>query len=63
MSKRNGVAGLIRREIGSETNTRFLRSLPAFQIDRQIPRRLQELLSRLEEAECGNNHKPERSLT
>lgn len=63
MSKGNGsVARIIRRQIGSEANTRFLRSLPAFKLDRKVPARFQELLSRLEEAEDGNR-KPERSLT
>lgn len=54
MFKSNGsVAGLIRKEIGSETNTRFLRSLPAFRLDRDVPARFNELLCRLDEAEGG----------
>lgn len=62
MSKSNGgTAGAIRREIGSETNRRFLRSLPAFKADGQIPARLQELLSRLEQVESGNS-RPEGSM-
>jgi hypothetical protein len=61
MFKSNGsVAGLIRREIGTETNTRFLRSLPAFRLDRDVPARFQELLGRLEEAE-GNCCETKRS--
>lgn len=52
MPKTNrGTAGLIRQEIGSETNRRFLRSLPAFRLERQIPPRFQELLGRLDQAE------------
>jgi hypothetical protein len=61
MFKSNGgVAGLIRREIGSETNTRFLRSLPAFRLDRDLPVRFQELLGRLDEA-TGEGSETKRS--
>lgn len=45
------VAGLIRHQLGSETNARFLRSLPAFRVEREIPASLQQLLEKLEQAE------------
>lgn len=52
MSKGNrSLAALIRREMVTETNARFLRTLPAFQVDRQIPARFQDILTRLEQAE------------
>jgi hypothetical protein len=52
MSKGNrSLAALIRREMVTESNARFLRSLPAFKVDRQIPARFQDLLTRLDRAE------------
>jgi hypothetical protein len=52
MSQRHGhLAALIRREIGTEINSRFLRSLPAFRLDRDMPAHFSDLLARLDQAE------------
>lgn len=52
MSKGNrSLATLIRREMMTESNARFLRSLPAFRVERDIPARFQDLLTRLDQAE------------
>ena len=42
---------LIRREIGRETNAHFLRRLPVFQADHDLPDDMKELLARLDLAE------------
>jgi hypothetical protein len=42
---------LIRREIRTETNGRFLRRLPLFQTDHDVPDDMPEILVRLEQAE------------
>lgn len=42
---------LIRREIGTEANTCFLRRMPMFKADQDIPDDMREMLGRLERAE------------
>jgi hypothetical protein len=42
---------LIRRGIRTETNGRFLRRLPMFKTDDDVPDEMQEILDRLEQAE------------
>lgn len=42
---------LIRREIRTEANVRFLRGLPMFKTDLNLSEEMQEMLARLERAE------------
>ncbi|WP_337094950.1 hypothetical protein [Mesorhizobium argentiipisi] len=48
------MANDIRRQAGSEATKRFLRTLPAFRLEKDMPRRLSDLLDRLEDAEAEN---------
>ncbi len=41
----------IRRQIGAETTTRFLRSLPLFRTAEAVPDHFRDMLSRLDEQE------------
>lgn len=41
----------IRRQFGASGTTRFLRSLPAFQVDSDMPDRFHSLLAELDKAE------------
>ena len=41
----------IRQSIGSGDSTRYLRTLPEFQVERELPASLQSLLQSLEQAE------------
>lgn len=47
------VSTLIAREIGSETNRRFLTRLPGLRANETLPSQFRSLLERLEEAEHG----------
>ncbi|RWM08855.1 MAG: hypothetical protein E5X80_02615 [Mesorhizobium sp.] len=51
--RRAALANDIRREVGSEATKRFLRTLPAFRLEKEVPKRLTDLLDRLDEAEAG----------
>jgi hypothetical protein len=46
--RREGLAANIRHQFGSEATTRFLRTLPAFRTETDIPDRFRELLDRLD---------------
>lgn len=50
--KRDGLAADIRRQLGTEATKRFLRTLPAFRTESDIPDRLKELLDRLDGVEA-----------
>ena len=52
--KGEGLAAEVRRQFGAETVTRFLRTLPAFRTEADIPDRFRELLDRLDGAEDGD---------
>ena len=45
------LATEVRRQFGAEAVTRFLRTLPAFRTEADIPDRLRELLDRLDGVE------------
>jgi hypothetical protein len=45
------LATEVRRQFGAEAVTRFLRTLPAFRTEADIPDRFRELLDRLDGAE------------
>ncbi|MBS4020200.1 MAG: hypothetical protein KGZ68_18410 [Dechloromonas sp.] len=45
--------GVIRRELHSKENARFLRSMPAFRLDETLPGRLASLMDELRHAERG----------
>ncbi|CDX24044.1 conserved hypothetical protein [Mesorhizobium sp. ORS 3324] len=51
--RRAKLANDIRRQVGTEATKRFLRTLPAFRLEREVPKRLTDLLDRLEAAEAG----------
>ncbi|MER8971459.1 hypothetical protein [Mesorhizobium sp. M0800] len=59
--KRVGLAADIRRQLGTEATKRFLRTLPAFRTESDIPDRLKELLDRLDGVEAkvvaGGRHR------
>jgi hypothetical protein len=46
--RREGLDADIRRQFGTEATTRFLRTLPAFRTELDIPDRFKELLDRLD---------------
>ena len=48
--KAERLATEVKRQFGAETMTRFLRTLPAFRTEADIPERFRELLDRLDEA-------------
>ncbi|TPL04195.1 MULTISPECIES: hypothetical protein [unclassified Mesorhizobium] len=52
--RRAELANDIRRQAGSEATKRFLRTLPAFRLEKEMPRQLRELLDRLGGAEAEN---------
>lgn len=55
MKREGALDELIRKEIGSANNRRFLTRLPAFKVDADMPERLSELLAELEMAEAGRS--------
>lgn len=46
----------IRRQFGSSGTTRFVRSLPAFQIEHGVPERFVNLLTELDRAESDQRN-------
>ena len=50
-NRRKALPELIRKEIGSETNRRFLARMPAFKPDTALPDELRLLLGELDRAE------------
>lgn len=57
MSRSNGdqphtLPASIRRQIGTEANLRYLRSLPTFRVDPELPVDLREILNEMERAEA-----------
>ncbi|WP_192252139.1 hypothetical protein [Mesorhizobium silamurunense] len=59
--KRAELAADIRRQVGTEATKRFLRTLPAFRLEKEMPKHFRELLDRLEGAEAekvgGERHR------
>ena len=53
-NRRPELANHIRRQASSEATKRLLRALPAFRLEKEIPRRLSDLLDRLDGAEAKN---------
>ena len=53
-NRRAELANDIRRQAGSEATKRFLRTLPAFRLEKEVPRQLSDLLDRLDGAEAEN---------
>ncbi|MDX8530662.1 hypothetical protein RFM41_02775 [Mesorhizobium sp. VK25A] len=51
-NRRAELANDIRRQAGSEATKRFLRTLPAFRLEKEVPQRLSDLLDRLAGAEA-----------
>jgi hypothetical protein len=50
-SAMDALARDIRRQIGTQANTRFLRRMPVFAVDENLPQDLSALLGALERAE------------
>ncbi|TPK96149.1 hypothetical protein FJ934_09915 [Mesorhizobium sp. B2-4-12] len=48
------LATEVRRQLGAEAMTRFLRTLPAFRTEADIPDRFRQLLDRLDRLEDGD---------
>jgi hypothetical protein len=46
---------LIRREIRTETNARFLRRMPMFRADHDLPDEMRDMLTRLDHAERAHS--------
>ncbi|MBZ9735139.1 hypothetical protein LB515_22585 [Mesorhizobium sp. CA15] len=59
-NRRAELANDIRRQAGSEATKRFLRTLPVFRLEREMPRQLTDLLDRLDGAEAENADDPRR---
>jgi len=58
MTRNNGnrsdeLAADIRRQFGTEATTRFLRTLPSFRTEADIPEHFRDLLDRLDGAEAS----------
>jgi hypothetical protein len=51
--RREGLANDVRRQFGTEATTRFLRTLPAFRLEADIPDHFRELLDRLDGIEAS----------
>ncbi|RWK41867.1 hypothetical protein [Mesorhizobium sp.] len=51
--RRQRLAAGLRRQFGTEATIRFLRALPAFRTENDIPDRLKELLDRLDGIESS----------
>ncbi|WP_192183406.1 hypothetical protein [Mesorhizobium amorphae] len=51
--RREELAADIKRQVGTETTKRFLRTLPAFRLQPDLPEHLRELLDRLDGAEAS----------
>ncbi|BCH20811.1 hypothetical protein MesoLjLc_05690 [Mesorhizobium sp. L-8-10] len=56
MSRSNGnqptrISAQIRRQIGTAENKRFLRAMPLFKVDPELPETLDHLLDELDRAE------------
>lgn len=49
--RREGLAADIKRHLSTEATTRFLRTLPAFRTEADIPDHFRELLDRLDGVE------------
>lgn len=52
--KAEKLATEVRRQFGAEAMTRFLRTLPSFRTEAEIPDRFRELLDRLDGVEDGD---------
>ncbi|TIQ38408.1 MAG: hypothetical protein E5X48_00555 [Mesorhizobium sp.] len=50
--RRARLANDIRRQVGTEATKRFLRTLPVFRLEKEMPKRLTDLLDRLDGAEA-----------
>lgn len=51
--KTEGLAAEVKRQFGAESTTRFLRTLPAFRTEADIPDRFRKLLDRLDGVESS----------
>ena len=56
-NRRAELAKDIRRQAGSEATKRLLRTLPAFRLEKEVPKQLSELLDRLEGVEASSDRR------
>ncbi|AZO61133.1 MAG: hypothetical protein EOQ55_24355 [Mesorhizobium sp.] len=49
--RRAKLADDIRRQVGTEATKRLLRTLPAFRLEKEVPKQFTDLLDRLDGAE------------
>ncbi|AZO52944.1 MULTISPECIES: hypothetical protein [unclassified Mesorhizobium] len=54
LEKSERLAAEVRRQLGAETMARFLRTLPTFRTETDIPDRFRQLLDRLDRVEDGD---------
>ena len=52
--KMQQAAGNLRRQLGTDASKRFLRNLPMFRVETDIPQQFRDLLDRLSSAEHAN---------
>ncbi|HWK67773.1 MAG TPA: hypothetical protein VNS34_22850 [Rhizobiaceae bacterium] len=57
----NEISKEIKRQIGQKANTRFLRALPVFRVDDELPKSFHGLLHEIDRAE--RSRKRQRSKT
>ena len=50
-NSRATLANDIRRQVGTETTKRLLRTLPGFRVEKEVPEHLNDLLDRLDNVE------------
>lgn len=55
LKREEALDELIRKEIASSNNRRFLTRMPAFKVDADMPERLSKLLAELDKAEAGRS--------
>ncbi|WP_265515988.1 hypothetical protein [Nitratireductor luteus] len=60
LQKDEATADRLSRQFRHADNTRFLRRLPGFELERELPEELLELLSELQKAENVRVHRVER---
>jgi len=56
-TKMGSLAAIIRRQAGAERNQRYMRALPQFRLDGDMPDEIGKLLSELDRAEARARRK------
>lgn len=53
----NEISKQITRQIGQQANTRYLRALPLFRVDNELPTSFKGLLTEIDRAERSRNRR------